>query len=277
MDVRSTKSTKYRFILDTFIFQRDNSKSLSWEYSRLSMKRIIHLLFLLASLSSLYQCHGQDTKPNESYTIKKGDPNGIGKWYMGREIAHVMGFQGMGWLNRTERESEEHTTKLLENMDIQIGDTIADIGAGSGYHVFKIAAMAKKGHIYAVDIQDEMLAEMQRKKEKGRVKNVSLVKGSEKSVNLPKNSVDKALLVDVYHEFNYPIEMIASLKKALRPNGKLFLIEYRGEDDRVPIKKLHKMTQAQAVKEMETAGLKLERNIGNLPWQHCMVFVKEQH
>lgn len=239
------------------------------------MKKIVSLLFLFVATTPLYQCHGQKAKPNASYTIKKGEPNGIGKWYMGREIAHVMGFQGMGWLDRTEREDEENTIKLLENMDIQIGDTIADIGAGSGYHVFKMAAMAKKGLIYAVDIQDEMLAEMRRKKEKGKVKNVALIKGSEKSVNLQKNSVDKALLVDVYHEFNYPIEMIASLKKALRPNGKLFLIEYRGEDDRVPIKKLHKMTQAQAVKEMEAAGLKLERNIGNLPWQHCMVFVKE--
>ena len=258
------------------IFQKgSNSNSLSWGYSRLSMKRNIHLLFLLASLSSLYLCYGQDTKPDESYTFKKGDRNGIGKWYMGREIAHVMGFQGMGWLDRTEREDEENTTKLLENMAIQAGDTIADIGAGSGHHVFRMATMAKNGLIYAVDIQDEMLAEMRRKKEKGKVQNVELIKGSEKNVNLPKNSVDKALLVDVYHEFNYPIEMIASLKKALRPNGKLFLIEYRGEDDRVPIKKLHKMTQAQAVKEMQAAGLKLEENIGNLPWQHCMVFSKE--
>ncbi len=239
------------------------------------MKKVALLLFLLAVITTLYQCHGQETKPNENYTFKKGDPNGIGKWYMGREIAHVMGFQGMGWLNRTEREEEENTTKLLDNMDIQTGDTIADIGAGSGYHVFRMAAMTKKGLIYAVDIQDEMLAEMHRKKEKDRVKNVTLIKGSKKSVNLPKNSVDKVLLVDVYHEFNYPIEMIASLKNALRPNGKLFLIEYRGEDDWVPIKKLHKMTQEQTAKEMQAAGLKLERNIGNLPWQHCMVFGKE--
>ncbi|WP_299533102.1 class I SAM-dependent methyltransferase [Ulvibacterium sp.] len=239
------------------------------------MKKVSCLAFLFIATSLLYLCHGQDTEPNESYTHKKGDPNGIGKWYMGREIAHVMGFQGMRWLDRTVREDEENTSKLLENMDIQAGDTIADIGAGSGYHVFRMAAMAKKGLIYAVDIQDEMLAEMRRKKEKGKVQNVRLIKGSEKSVNLPKNSVDKALLVDVYHEFNYPVEMIASLKRALRPNGKVFLIEYRGEDDRVPIKRLHKMTQAQAVKEMQAAGLKLERNIANLPWQHCMVFSKE--
>lgn len=239
------------------------------------VKKYIRLVVLLTVVSLVYHCQGQDTKTEESYTFKKGDRNGIGKWYMGREIAHVMGFQGMGWLDRPDREEEENTTKLLRNMDIQTDDTIADIGAGSGYHVFQMAVLAEKGRIYAVDIQDEMLAEMRRKKEKGKVKNVVLVKGSEKSVNLPKNSLDKALLVDVYHEFNYPIEMIASLKKALRPNGRLFLIEYRGEDAGVPIKRLHKMTQAQAVKEMKAAGLKLEQNIGNLPWQHCMVFKKE--
>ena len=104
---------------------------------------------------------------------------------------------------------------------------------------------------------------------------MTAVKGSEKSVNLSENSVDKVLMVDVYHEFSYPIEMIASIKKALRANGKIYLIEYRGEDANVPIKKVHKMTQKQAVKELEAAGFTLEKNSNNLPWQHCMVFVKE--
>ncbi|WP_306014131.1 MULTISPECIES: methyltransferase domain-containing protein [unclassified Allomuricauda] len=107
------------------------------------------------------------------------------------------------------------------------------------------------------------------------VQNIQIVKGGEQSVNLPEKSVDKVLMVDVYHEFNYPKEMIASIKKALKPNGELFLIEYRGEDRSVPIKKLHKMTEAQAVKEMNAAGFTLERNVGNLPWQHCMVFIKK--
>jgi len=220
-------------------------------------------------------CTGQTSSAKEGYSYQTGDRNGIGKWYMHREIAHVMGHQGMRWLDRPERDSEENTTKLLDNMDIQIGDTIADIGAGSGYHVFLMADLAKKGLVYAVDIQDEMLAEIQRKKEKRGTTNVRPLKGSEKSVPLPENSVDKLLLVDVYHEFSYPIEMMQSLKKALRPNGKLFLIEYRGEDDRVPIKRLHKMTESQAVKEMQAAGFTLERNMDNLPWQHCMVFMPE--
>lgn len=233
------------------------------------------LLILLIFLLPFTQCTGQKTAKEEKYIYKDGSPNGIGKWYMGREIAHVMGFQGMGWLERSNREEEENTSKLLRNMNIAPGDSIADIGAGSGYHVFKMAPMAKDGLVYAVDIQDEMLDALREKKDTGESKNIKIIKGSEKSVNLPENSVDKVLMVDVYHEFNYPVEMITSINKALRADGKLYLIEYRGEDASVPIKKLHKMTEAQAISEMNAAGMKLEKNIDNLPWQHCMVFIKE--
>jgi precorrin-6B methylase 2 len=238
------------------------------------MKKNTYLFFLLLMLLPIYQCVGQELASSDKYTFKKGDPNGIGKWYMGREIAHIMGFQGMVWLERPEREQEENTSILLSNMDILVHDILADIGAGSGYHVFKMANISREGLVYAVDIQDEMLAELRKNKENGKVKNVKIIKGNEKSVNLPENSIDKVLMVDVYHEFNYPMEMIASIKMALKVGGKIFLIEYRGEDDSVPIKKLHKMTQEQAVSEMQAAGMKLERNIDILPWQHCMVFVK---
>jgi len=212
----------------------------------------------------------------DRYIFKEGDYSGIGKWFMGREISHVMGYQGMSWLERDEREAEENTSKLLKNMTITKTDAIADIGAGSGYHVFKMATMATAGTIYAVDIQDEMLAAMRTKKADGKYANVTLVKGSEKSVNLEANSVDKILIVDVYHEMNFPYEMMVSIKKAMRPKGKLYLIEYRGEDPNVPIKELHKMTEAQAVKEMKSVGFTLEANKDNLPWQHCMVFVKSE-
>ena len=234
-----------------------------------------HLVILLLTIMPFCMVHGQETSQKERYVYKEGSPGGTGKWYMGREIAPVMGFQGMGWLERPEREAEENTSILLENMDISDTDSIADIGAGSGYHVFKMASIAKKGHLYAVDIQDEMLAEIRRKKKADAIENITLIKGTEKSAELPENSVDKVLLVDVYHEFGYPVEMMASICRALRPDGKLFLIEYRGEDASVPIKKAHKMTEAQAVKEMQAAGLKLHDNIDNLPWQHCMVFIKD--
>lgn len=160
-------------------------------------------------------------------------------------------------------------------MDISPSDNIADIGAGSGYHVFQMAPLTAQGQVYAVDIQPEMLAVIERRKKTYKIDNVTLVTGDEKNVNLPENSVDKVLMVDVYHEFSYPAEIAASIKKALRPGGKLYLIEYRGEDESIPIKKLHKMTERQAVKEMKVAGMKLQKNISNLPSQHCMVFVKE--
>jgi ubiquinone/menaquinone biosynthesis C-methylase UbiE len=233
------------------------------------MKNTTFLLSFLLVLSALLS-YGQESQ----YEFKKGSYDGIGKWYMNREVSHVMGYQGMSWLERDEREKEENTSTLLENMKISKTDDIADIGAGSGYHVFKMAAIATDGTVYAVDIQDEMLAAMRDKKKEGKFSNVSLVKGSEKSVNLAPNSVDKVLIVGVYHEMNFPYEMMASIKKAMRADAKLYLIEYRGEDPNVPIKKLHKMTEAQAIKELKALGLELEENTDNLPWQHCMVFVK---
>lgn len=235
------------------------------------------LLFPLLALSLLCwnPSYGQSQVPKGPYTFKKGDPNGIGKWYMGREIAYVMGYQGMGWLERPEREAEEKTSTLIENLEIRPEDRIADIGAGSGYHVFRMAPLATKGKIYAVDIQPEMLEVIERRKKTMAIDNIELIPGDEKSVNLPEDSVDKVLMVDVYHEFSFPAEIMRSIKRALSPGGKVYLIEYRGEDESIPIKKLHKMTVNQAVKEMKAVGFKLESNLSNLPRQHCMVFVKE--
>ena len=233
---------------------------------------IIFISCFLTANESIAQADNNDTK----YTYKRGDYNGIGKWYMGREVAYVMGFQGINWLERSEREIEEDVSTLIKNMEIKTDDTIADIGAGSGYHVFRMAPLAENGLVYAVDIQPEMLEAIELKKGSKRVSNVETVLGSEKSINLPKNSLDKILLVDVYHEFSYPAEMVESIKNALKSNGQLFLIEYRGEDLSVPIKKIHKMTEKQSIKEMEAAGFRLKENIDNLPWQHCMIFEKNQ-
>ena len=239
------------------------------------MKKINLFLLMFSFLLISNQCVAQKSNFDNKYKFKKGDYNGIGKWYMGREIAHVMGYQGIGWLERSEREKEENVSNLIENMGIKPTDTIADIGAGSGYHVFRMAPLANNGLIYAVDIQIEMLMEIENTKQFNKINNVETILGSETSIQLPVRSVDKILMVDVYHEFNFPIEMIASIKNALKPEGQLFLIEYRGEDPKVPIKKIHKMTENQAVKEMEAAGFKLKSNITNLPWQHCMIFVLE--
>ena len=239
------------------------------------MKKINILLFLFASLVLSNQCVGQKLNADRKYSFKRGDFNGIGKWYMGREIAYVMGFEGIDWLERSDREKEENVSNLIQNMKIKPNDTIADIGAGSGYHTFKMAPLANKGLVYAIDIQPEMLMTIKKKKDFSKIRNIETILGSKKSIHLPKNSVNKILMVDVYHEFNFPVEIIASIKNSLKPNGQLFLIEYRGEDSKVPIKKIHKMTEKQSLKEMEAAGFKLKKNIDNLPWQHCMIFVKK--
>ena len=167
------------------------------------------------------QSQNKHTTNQKVYTFKKGDQNGIGKWYLGREIAYIMGYEGINWLERPEREKEENTSKLIKNMNIQPTDIIADIGAGSGYHVFKMAPLANKGAVYAVDIQPEMLQAILGNNQYKINKNIELVQGNEKSVNLPKNTFDKVLLVDVYHEFNFPLEMILSIKKSLKTNGKI--------------------------------------------------------
>ena len=239
------------------------------------MKKLTILLFLFATFLQSQKSIAQNYVVENKYNFKEGDFNGIGKWYMGREIAYVMGFQAIGWLERSEREKEENVSKLIKNMSIESNDVVADIGAGSGYHAFRMASLVPNGLIYAVDIQTEMLMAIENKKTFSEISNIETILGTEKSVQLPKNSVDKILMVDVYHEFSFPLEMIFSMKNALKSNGELFLIEYRAEDPLVPIKRIHKMSQKQAVKEMEAAGFKLRKNIENLPWQHCMVFVKK--
>jgi len=239
------------------------------------MKKLTILLFLFATFLQSQKSIAQNYVVENKYNFKEGDFNGIGKWYMGREIAYVMGFQAIGWLERSEREKEENVSKLIKNMSIESNDVVADIGAGSGYHAFRMASLVPNGLIYAVDIQTEMLMAIENKKTFTEISNIETILGTEKSVQLPKNSVDKILMVDVYHEFSFPVEMISSMKNALKSNGELFLIEYRAEDPLVPIKKIHKMSEKQAVKEMEAAGFKLRKNIENLPWQHCMVFVKK--
>ena len=227
--------------------------------------------FLLAILL----CVGQECISQSVYTYKNGSYDGIGKWYMGREIAHVMGYQGIRWLERPEREREERVSLLIENMQIQRTDVIADIGAGAGIHTFLMAEKASSGTVYAVDIQREMLEAITRKKEEKGMTNIKTVRSVPQSVNLPMEILDKVLLVDVYHEFEFPLEMMTSIRESLKPDGRVYLIEYRKEDPNVPIKELHKMSQSQAAKEMYAAGFELEQNISNLPWQHCMIFRKK--
>jgi ubiquinone/menaquinone biosynthesis C-methylase UbiE len=204
------------------------------------------------------------------------DPNGIGKFYMGREIAQVMGHQAADWLERPQREQEEQPTRLLKALQIKPGEVVADVGAGSGYHTFRIARLVgPRGKVLAVDIQQEMLDIIRRRMKKDNVTNVEPVRGTENDPRLPAGGVDLILMVDVYHEFAQPYEMMQALVRALKPGGRVAFVEFRLEDPDVPIKLVHKMSTRQVLREMEPHPLRHVRTLDVLPWQHIIIFEKK--
>lgn len=209
-----------------------------------------------------------------TYTTAPPSPDGIGKIFMGREISHVMGHQGLGWLERDEREMEEAPSRAIALLDLAEDAVIADIGAGSGYYSFRISPLVPRGKVIAVDIQQEMLDFLKAECAKREVTNVLPHLGAIDDIQLPPDTLAAALLVDSYHEFSHPIEMLTSLHKALKPGGKIYLLEYRAEDPRVPIKPLHKMSEAQVRMELEALGFTFVENKTGLPWQHFLVFEK---
>lgn len=203
------------------------------------------------------------------------DPNGIGKFYMGREIAQVMGYAAAPWLERPEREQEERISLLIETLDLKPGMVVADLGAGSGRLSLMMAAqVGETGKVYAVDIQREMLDLIADKVNRRNLRNVELVLADAKSPRLKPQSVDLALLVDVYHELEYPYEVMLALSQAVKPGGRIVLVEFRREDPQVPIKLVHKMTEAQVKKELSLPefSLKWKETVGVLPWQHIIIF-----
>lgn len=193
---------------------------------------------------------------------------------MDREIAQVMGHAAIDWLERGEREQEEAPAKALAALDLAPDAVIADIGAGSGYYALRIAPKIPRGRVVAIDIQQEMLEALGNRARELGITNVEPHRGAIDTLNLPPATLDAALMVDAYHEFSHPREMLASLHGALKPGGRIFLLEFRGEDPRVPIKPLHKMTEAQARLEFEACGFRFVENRRLLPWQHFLVFVK---
>jgi ubiquinone/menaquinone biosynthesis C-methylase UbiE len=239
--------------------------------------RIQTLLFCTFASVVASQISAQDAPKKELYEFKKfHDPNGTGKFYMGREIAEVMSYQGAGWLERPEREREERVSKLMPALEVKEGQTIADFGAGSGHHTFKLAKLVgDKGKVYAVDIQPEMLDIIGKKMRKDNVKNIIQVHNNEKEAKLPEGKIDMVLMVDVYHELSYPYEVAGELVKALKPGGRLIFVEFRLEDKKVPILDVHRMSLAQVKKEMEVfKDLKHQKTLNHLPWQHVIIFEK---
>ncbi len=203
------------------------------------------------------------------------DPNGTGRFYLGREIAQVMGPGGIAWLDRPEREDEERPAMVIDALGLRGGEVVADLGAGSGYFTFRIAPkVGKTGKVLAVEIQDEMLETIRRRATALKVTNVEEVKGSETDPKLPVNGVDLVLMVDVYHELAYPYEVMTEVRKALKPGGRVVFVEYRKEDPRVPIKEVHKMSVEQLEKEMAVVGLRHLRTVETLPLQHIVIFEK---
>ncbi|MEO8314361.1 MAG: class I SAM-dependent methyltransferase [Pseudomonadota bacterium] len=229
---------------------------------------------LLACFAALLAVAGFAGAPADLYVQGTPSADGIGKRYQGREIAHVMGWQAAAWLEREEREAEERTSLLIEDLALKPGMVVADVGAGSGYLSRRVAPLIKPGRVMAVDIQPEMLALLAKVAEDPRYTNIEPLRGSVDNTNLPADSVDLAIMVDVYHELEYPWEVLDSIVRSLKPGGRVAFVEYRGEDARVPIKALHKMTEKQVRIEAGQHALTWERTSKRLPWQHLIVFRK---
>jgi ubiquinone/menaquinone biosynthesis C-methylase UbiE len=237
------------------------------------MKHFISiLLFSLACLSSAAQTH---PSKDSIYTYKEATPGGEGKFYKGREIAQIMSFEGVAWLERNSRPKEENTVLAISKLPITKNSVVADIGAGSGYYTFRIAPKVPNGKVYAVEIQGDAIKYLKDRSKKLKQDNVIVIKGGEQSPNLPDNIIDLAIMVDVYHELLYPQEMLQAIRRSLKPNGKLLLIEYRAEDPKVEIKELHKMSVKQVNKELTANGFHLVQDGEFMPIQHFLVYEKE--
>ncbi len=237
-------------------------------------------VLLLLGFCSLGRPQGPPLTAAEAVTNRyefrqRHDPNGIGKFYMGRELAQVMGHEAATWLERAERNAQENTDLLVQQLKLPPGAVVADIGAGTGYYTRRLARQVLPGgKIFAVDIQPEMLALLTNTTAALRLTNVVPILGTATSPNLPDRSVDLVLMVDVYHEFDFPWEMIQAICQSLKPGGWVVFVEYRAEDPGVPIKFVHKMTQAQVIREMAVQPLTWVQTVNILPWQHIIIFRK---
>jgi predicted methyltransferase len=235
-----------------------------------NIPRILVALLVLGAVPAL------SAEPPPRYETRAiHDPDGIGKFYLGREIAEVMGPGGMSWLDRPDRDMEEQPGEVLRALRLRPGDTVADLGAGSGYFTFRMAkAVGERGKVYAVDIQPEMIAAIRSRMVRDRLTNVEPIACTETDPKLPAASVDLVLMVDVYHELAYPYEVMAKVRAALKPGGRIALVEYRKEDPDVFIKEVHKMSEAQIVRELTAVGYTHVETVRTLSQQHLVVFRK---
>jgi predicted methyltransferase len=228
--------------------------------------------FLLIAMLALMGAAAVDPR----YATVQASPDGIGKVYLGREIAKVMSYHGAPWLERPERMEEERPDLVLAALELKPGMTVADVGAGSGYYSWRMAELVgKSGIVYAVDVQPEMVEFLKRHMALRGAVEVKALLGTTTDPRLPAAALDLVLMVDVYHELEYPYEMLAAIVRALKPGGRLVFVEYRGGDPTVPIKPLHTMTEAQVRKEAAAQSLEWVSTKSDLPWQHVIVFRKK--
>ena len=227
----------------------------------------ILIIFFIASHS-----FASNVLLSQDYILKTPSRDGIGKFYQGREISKIMGHFGAAWLERQSRSKEENPKLAVDLLDLNKSLVVADFGAGTGYFTSQLAKRCSL--VYAVDIQSEMIQLNKKNMLLKNIQNVKYVINSPKQTNLPQNSVDLILLVDVYHELEFPFEVVNDMKNSLKNNGQIVLLEYRAEDPSVPIKALHKMSLKQITREMDYVGMKLSKNIQELPRQHMLVFSK---
>ncbi len=242
------------------------------------MKLVVHWLSQIAfalCVTCVLAQPGPAGADASAYQKIRPSADGIGKSYLGREIAGVMGWQAAGWLERPERQQEERPDLLLAELSLKPGLVVADIGAGSGYHSRRIAeVVGKTGKVYAVDVQPQMVQMLSAIAREERYINVKPILSTVDDVKLPLASVDLAIMVDVYHELEFPLEVLRSIVKSLKPGGIVAFVEYRAEDANVPIKALHKMSEAQIKREAARHPLEWVRTSSVLPWQHIVFFRK---
>ncbi|CEJ43582.1 SAM-dependent methyltransferase (Unc haracterized protein) [Umezakia ovalisporum] len=248
----------------------------NYHYHKLNCLQFFAILLMLVNLlfTPMTIANAASVSNNVYEQRWRPSADGMGKYYMGREIAKVMGHTGAGWLERPSREVEEQPSKIVSALNLKPDDVVADIGAGTGYLSFRIAPLLTDGKVLAVDIQPEMLEFVKFFKQEKNIFNVEPILATLTNPNLPSASVDLALMVDTYHELEYPQELMQGIVKALKPGGKVVLVEYRGENPLIMIKPLHKMTQKQVRKEMATVGLVWRETKNLLPQQHLMIFEK---
>jgi len=243
------------------------------------LKRFLPLIVCLpliaaAAPQELIKPRGPTTKPATQSVQPLPPPL---THYMGREIAQTMHWQGAPWLTREEREKEEDCTTMVKQLKVQPGQIVCDLGAGNGFYTLWLARLVgEKGRVLAVDIQPEMLEMLKQRAEKEKISNIETILGTTIDPKLPEGKVDLVLLVDTYHELSNPVEVLAGIRKSLKPHGRLALVEFRLEDDSVPIKVLHRMSKAQIMKEYTANGFKLVDQFDGLPWQHLMFFERDK-